>query len=712
MPSHIGRKAFVTSRLSSPVLSFTNVANNSLTVNWTTPANAALYHIERSTSSSFSTSIIIYTGALATFNDNTLSTNTQYYYRVTAYAIGFIDSFPTVSSIITTNVGGGGATLATPTLTKIAVGKTSASVRSSVVSNADGYIFQRANDSGFTSGVVTISINTDDVEISDDIGLTAGTTYYYRCRAVDTTHTNADSPYSSVVSITTNTQYRIFDIVNGAGDGGVIMSGDPTSNFWYGYFDPSTFQIYRVQAGDTIKIHSGFAYSYISMDHFAGTPTERLTIINEGNVALSAGFDLRSMSNFRLTGLGTKTSAYGWSITGSGGSAMELHDLSYNAEIDNFYTDGCLYGMRLKNEVGDHAAEADCGRKYWWPKRMYNVHIHHFECYRTGQDVLYIGSSDPYGQFRSIFCDGNTIIPRPLGLKNIEIDHFTLAFAGRSGVQIGTVDQGYIKVHDFNISNMGNEWAVDQGAGFAIGGATQNVEIYNGTVDKTWRQGLYSYHYGQLTLHDVSISNTGIIDISSGVGIFSTKLQLDSGQHVDPALGTNVSAFIQAPGNEYRFRLWETNVAGNYIIFLTQQLVDSPTKTPAETLSTYGQTAVGSHDGSQGNPYAGFGANTAIRTSQISLPSTARLPYDVEAIMFNPYAGNRDPLPLRVSMYNVAITNPTGRAITFLDTTNNYDPIYNYPICNVTFNGLPLPPEQVAKAGGASNLTYTITASC
>jgi hypothetical protein len=601
--------------------------------------------------------------------------------------------------------------LATPVLTLLAKGKFSASLKSTRVTDATGYIFQRATNNTFTTGLVTLPLNIDDFRLGDDTGLSAGTTYYYRAKAIDDSGLVLDSDYSDPLTVTTNTTYRTFNM-NGSntGDGGIIVSGKVGDTFYWQQF--ITDGVYSPQAGDTVVIHEGFAYSYISLNSFNGTPTEKILFINEGDVTLSSGFDLRSMTNIRLSGSGTKTGQYGFTISGSGGSAMELHDLSYNCEIDNFRSSHCLYGMRLKNEVGDHSGDADCGAQYWWPNRMYNIHIHHFSCDHIGQDVLYIGSSDPYGQFRSIFCNSNTITPRPLGLKNIEVDHFDLAFAGRSGVQIGTVDEGTIKVHDFTITEMGNEWAVDQGAGFAVGGATQGIEIYNGTISRTWREGLYSYAYGLLNVHDVTFEEIGLITVTPGAGIYSTKVLLNPGQTLDPIMGTAVGQFVK-PTSEYIFRLWEYNATDGYAIFLTQALVSSPTQTVQQVMTATATGGTGGHAGTQSDPYTGFMFNTGVITSQISFPTEARLPYNTSGIMINPYAGALDPDTTRTLLSNIDfIDHPTGNPLTILASTNHYDPAWDNRICGCTVQGSPFNSSHIVIDSNATNYHHTISNIC
>lgn len=62
-----------------------------------------------------------------------------------------------------------------------------------VVSNADSYTLERAEDASFTSNLTTIYTDTDNSY--NDTGLNNGDTYYYRLKATATNH--ADSAYAT-----------------------------------------------------------------------------------------------------------------------------------------------------------------------------------------------------------------------------------------------------------------------------------------------------------------------------------------------------------------------------------------------------------------------------------------------------------------------------------------------------------------------------------
>lgn len=87
------------------------------------------------------------------------------------------------------------------------------------VTNATGYVVDRATNSGFTTGV-SLGIYSAGGTSYNDTGLSASTTYYYRIRATAAGYT--DSLYSTVNSTTSGSSYDIattalIDALTGAG---------------------------------------------------------------------------------------------------------------------------------------------------------------------------------------------------------------------------------------------------------------------------------------------------------------------------------------------------------------------------------------------------------------------------------------------------------------------------------------------------------------
>jgi hypothetical protein len=95
------------------------------------------------------------------------------------------------------------ATLGTPSLSLNVDGSTSITASWGSVLNATGYVLERANDSGFSTGLTTV-YSGSGTEISDTL-LSPSTTYYYRLKATATGY--SDSSYSTSSATTTSGVY-------------------------------------------------------------------------------------------------------------------------------------------------------------------------------------------------------------------------------------------------------------------------------------------------------------------------------------------------------------------------------------------------------------------------------------------------------------------------------------------------------------------------
>jgi lysophospholipase L1-like esterase len=816
----IGRKGFIATRLASPTLSFSNIATTSLTITWTFSTNAVTYLLERSTSVDFSLNLTtVYSGTGNTVNDTGLVSNTTYYYRVKALAIGYIDS-AFAADFVTTS--GGAGQLPTPSVSRLGIGTTSLSIVWPSISSATGYVVQRATNSTFTSGLTTLySGNSAGVTRAfqpgylleyHDSSLTTSTPYFYRVKA--TGGGFSDSNWSPTQTWTTGASNRTHTT-----DGPQLFFIDGGTNQLQVY-DIVSNTVNYVYAGDTIALKSPTGgsglWAYFSLQDFHGTPTQTITIRNEGQVKMTAGFSFQDCSYVTVDGSHPSRSMLtklidginevigGFEIYGnSGGECISIKGLSRHIKVQYTYTEGGAYQLRCKNEANSFlSVNPDCGIQYMYPSHIHDIEFAHNIGYEHSQDGNYWGSSAPYGG-RPFTCNGSTVDPRPTGLANIWCHDNILAYCGRSAYQLGCLDTGTNRWSNNKSLQTGFEYDLAQGAGFAVGSATNSIEIDHNTIKNSFIHAAYSYSFGLFYYHDnIHTGNIGTIDIREDRTIFWTKIALSGGQTLSNLwMDSSPGRVIKDNLNEYTFEFF-SNIGGNPIIKTQRQrdagsasVLTIPTTFPTaitvniilpgsfpsnyytvgevirvnaqtrnvwfkgtvtsynsttgdlvisatsssgtgtyyswsvwretrtwdQAIAAIGQTAPGSHAGTTADPYVGFGASSAILTSQVTVPPTITIPttaIPVSNLMMNTFNqqnvtiyGNIDGLTRFRIENNQFGSQQAGsdKVILFLQGFAQYGSSPNM-ICGNTFIGSALTSGNIYTTGTA--VTYTLANTC
>lgn len=405
---------------------------------------------------------------------------------------------------------GGGSQLAATVPFIDQMNKTTCRVNWTAVSNATNYIVERAQ--AYDDGTelegrpqTYTQVYSGSALTLNQTGLSSITTYFWRVKAQASGYTDSDW---AIQHATTYNTGNILVLNNG---GGLILSGDPTSGYYYPIGD---------QPGDTVVLTNPAPgnppWAYIYLQGYKGTAGNKILFVTKGD--MGAGPAFVDFEYVKITGAGSeKTRFHGFHIQGPGAAnsggvsspAINLIGVNKHVTIDTFEAFDWAYAIYIKNEIAYNESDADCGASKWWPNHMDDIHMYDVYGHDCWQDMVYCGSSDPYGLTRPINCHGTTITPRPTGMKNIVIHHNTLINSGRSLIQWGGSDEGTNKIYSNYLKWAGFEQSSDQGAGIALGSASQGIEIYDNHIEGTWREALYSYHYGHLNVHDNTFINTG-----------------------------------------------------------------------------------------------------------------------------------------------------------------------------------------------------------
>jgi hypothetical protein len=175
----------------------TPITANSFTVNWGAASGAATYAIDVSTSSAFSTLLTGYNSLAVSGTSQSvggLAANTTYYFRVRGVNGALVSTNSATGSTLTATSAPGSASPNSYTEISFTANWGAATGATSYrldVSTTNAF-------STFVSGYSDLMVSTTSASVT---GLTGGTTYYYRVRAV-----NASGPSANSVVITALTK--------------------------------------------------------------------------------------------------------------------------------------------------------------------------------------------------------------------------------------------------------------------------------------------------------------------------------------------------------------------------------------------------------------------------------------------------------------------------------------------------------------------------
>ena len=370
-----GATSSVTTAPSAPAApNISAVTASNFTATWVNPGGATNYFLDVSTATNFATYVTGYSNkAVAALTDSVtgLAANTTYHVRVRAQSSGGTSSNSPTASQLTAPAAPAEPTAATVLATSFTVNWTA-------VTGASSYRLDVATDSGFTSFVSgfenkTLSALTDSLS-----GLTAGTTYYLRVRAVNDGGTGANSPTLTVSTAASATAPSISGITAGNGTLSVAFTagesgGKTISNYQYSTDNGSTFTAVSPASTNSPILISGLTNgtSYtvqiraLNSDDTTGSAsagvssTPRTTpgaptglIVTPGNTQLAASFTAPADNG------GSAITNYEYSLNG-GTSFTAVSPASTSTSITiTGLTNGTAYNVQVRavNDAGSGAA--------------------------------------------------------------------------------------------------------------------------------------------------------------------------------------------------------------------------------------------------------------------------------------------------------------------------------------------------------------------
>lgn len=270
--------------------------------------------------------------------------------------------------------------------------------------------------------------------------------------------------------------------------------------------------ITSAQPGDIFTFQGGSGYTYLYIGGSNGTAENPIIVnVETAPIVMTQGITIENCTYVQIQGVYNSTQQ-GIQIhaTPNLGVPIVIRGKSAHIKILGIEASGGIGGFWIKTEVGDVQNLYACDASYFYPYHIDDIEIAYCHLFDILGDGFYIGSTDPYGTFRTTTCVGHTL-PRPQGVSNIQVHDNVLERINRTGIQISGGDQGVQRIYNNTISQTGLEINNTQGSGIFIGGATANCELDHNTIAGTWDHGISSYGIGNVNIHDNTISNSGIV---------------------------------------------------------------------------------------------------------------------------------------------------------------------------------------------------------
>jgi uncharacterized protein YxeA len=269
-------------------------SSSSILLNWEPVSGANGYYVYRA-DTYYDTYSYITSTSYTSYTDTSLSSNTTYYYKVSAYN-SYGESSQSSYTSATTSGSGSSAPSAPSSVTASAASSSSITVSWSTVSSVSGYYVYRAASSGGTYSYITSTTSASYT----DTGLSSNTTYYYKVSAYNSYGEGSLSSYASAATSGSGSSASIL-LTAGAWHSASLSPGE-VHYYHFSAYSGSNYTIYW----NDFDYNSDYADIVVS-----ATDNRGIVLLNEDVGYDGQGFYLSSSGAITLKVEGLDPSSQG-----------------------------------------------------------------------------------------------------------------------------------------------------------------------------------------------------------------------------------------------------------------------------------------------------------------------------------------------------------------------------------------------------------------
>lgn len=261
----------------------------------------------------------------------------------------------------------------------------------------------------------------------------------------------------------------------------------------------------EVKPGDTLYFVAGNR-NYLLIRNFQGQPGKPIVMINsDGEVIIDTdhyyGISILNCRYFKFTGTGDSKQIYGFKIKRvASGAGMGIGDLSSDFEIDHISVENTMIGGIYAKTDPDCSTNSVRGKF-----TQYNTMIHDNYIANTGNEGLYVGNSNYFGQ--NAQCNGNDTLLMPGLLEGVRIYNNIIKYSGWDGIQVSSSPKN-CQIYGNTILFDSQQEAEFQMSGIIIGGGSK-CDCFNNYIGGGKGDGIESHGLGGYRIFNNIIVDAG-----------------------------------------------------------------------------------------------------------------------------------------------------------------------------------------------------------